>query len=410
MAVGSNGAGGGKFSNANGLDTDIALAGDGTRPGWDGALFISGASVTGASERQIAIPIKGGNGEIHLFYINVNSGDGEFYATSTFASGQDTAVESYISGAGFNINPNPYAQIGILGSGNGTGSITLTRIVDNVSESPDNAGIVRFARTAQGAETALTPANVTSIMTGPALNGSCTAEPLFLFNSTLRLSVYDDNDKAVLLNPDVPASNVVLDAGLAAGYEGVNGLLPSVAWFAGTSFLPFYNETTGAGAIVAAEYLATQDGDSTFDLLNSSYSGFASADKIRYDADTSATPNGASQSNGFDEAIAVVSGKPTAMLYYITTKKLYAATQTGMLYCWKVAGQYASTDTSAKGAIIDGFPMTVQGGGITSLSFMVITDDALEDALGLVNTATSNTVLGAFTDTGQIILLKFPTS
>ncbi len=384
--------GSGSLSDAGGNAIDFGSSG-----GWSGALYLQTEVATGASEVQVALSTLANNGEIHAFYMNESVSSGDFYSTTAFTtSGQ--ASESYVSGS-YNLAPNPHAPVILFGSGNGGGTMTFVRTAD----STDNEVLVVVDRPNNGVtETIDSP--LTHLNHNLGENGSFSADPLPLFRADgRRLGLHTNSPQATLLAPWNASDVTTIDLGssglnvLSDGYGGPLGVLPEGRYNGGFMFLPYYNGTTGLGSIVAVEYKNDWNSDASYEVLDASYSD----DRLHFTGDGNI--------GSFSSGIAEVVGRPTQLWQSYSTEAIYCITEAGLLYGWRSGGAWNTEDSSIKGSLLSNFPVRLSS-RITAINTLFLDDNdtgaTKKDALGIAAGGGVEEVLGLFTESGQVLLLK----
>jgi hypothetical protein len=370
-----------------------------TSGGWGGQLHLLKGLSTGASgsEVQVALCTPASSGQMHLWYVNVLATDGGFYNSATFTT-VNLAAESYTSGGGFNVNPNQFAPPTIDGV-SGSGSVFLIRKKDD----SNGSGIVRVNRGAAGSSQTATVMNSVAAGTTTGDTFSVQLFQLFkAFSTRVTLPTHTARVDALVI-PTLSKTQLDLSATLP-GYGAPLGVQPVGYYQTLGMFVPFYNATTNRGAVAAIEYAPTQDGGITYDLFTSGYT--FESNKFQYDDDTGTA--GAPSDGSFNEGIAPVLGAPTALAWAplpATNTIVYCATDAGLLYAWEAHGLLASTNTQRKGMLMPCFPLRIDGGRITSIAFLRITNTTVLAQLGLSGTTNC---LGCFTDSGQVVLVRTP--
>jgi len=359
--------------------------------GWNGQLQFSNEFTGGpANEFQIGIVTPAGGGQVHTWFLNANSTNGNFYRTAAFDN-VGVAAESYVGGAGFNLNPR-LDSIPMLGGSPSGGTLWLSRTAD-----ANTSIFIRFTR--QDAASTVNNVTVDNSVAGSGAGSSFATTPFQLFRSgSRRVSIRSDIPRFVSLSHQTLATNN-LDVGGVAGFAGATSTSPVGFFDSLQLFFGLYNATTGRGAVVATEYSPTQDGDATQEILDTTYT--AQSSKLIYSDDTGT--NGS-----FSAGIAPVMGMPTRLAYAplpATNTAVFCATDAGLLYAWEAAGIPSTSNTQRKGQLLNGFPVQIPGGRITAMTFVTLTDATLKTALNL--TADAN-VLACTTDSGQVILVRVP--
>lgn len=370
----------GNLANATNSDTDITL-----NSGWKGSIAYVSPFISGTAEHQAAIITEDGGGEVHTFFINNAAANGNFYRETTFTTAA-RAAESFTSGT-TTVNANSYAQI-ILTGGSGSGTMYLTRT--NNGAGANAAGLLLVSRATDGGDiTGL----VTNTLTGPASGASFSATPGLVSNfSSQLMSSYNGESKIAMYTSDTLVAQTI-DLGLS-GYGAPDGVDSKAVYQSRTTLVPFYNASTGKGAVAAVEYAYDQNGGSTYEVLNGSYSD----NKLYY--------TGSGGANDFDAGVAHITGKPTSLLYLFTKQTAWCGTSAGLLYAWDVAGNVTGEDTVAKGTLRANYPISVPSGEITQLANHQLTDATKKTALGLG--AGTQFVVTVYTSTGQLILVRHP--
>jgi len=245
---------------------------------------------------------------------------------------------------------------------------------------------------------------VTNHLTGPGMGSSFSNQPLIQVKTgqSLRTFMYADDDKVRQFGLTSLSGSNVTDIGIGTGEASAPlGVAPVGIYTGGMLFLPYYNSTTGLGSVVAVEYDYTMDGDMTVDILDGTYTnpapGYATAN-IRH--------VGAGNAGDFANGIATVIGSPTSLVHHPVLKTLFCATDAGMVYAWRTAGNLLSENATNKGTLHTHFPINVPGGRVTAITTMLAGPSAtVQTALGV---GSGTNVLGIFTDSGQILFCRMP--
>lgn len=365
--------------------------------GWDGQLTLRTSFATGATsnELQVGLTTQASNGQLHIWYVNSASTSGLFYNSSLLAV-PNLASESYISGA-LNLLPTPEAPALVQGT-NAGGSVILTRRRDS-----NSAGIIQFMRAAAGGAPG-TVVVVNSLDVGTASGDTFTASPYQLFKTGSSYKLMQETGRPRVLAgkaTNFASSNLDLSSRLS-GFGGAVSTPPVGFFQTEAAAVGLYNSLTYRGAVAVIEYFPDQDGDTSLELLDSTYTHNSS--KLQYDDDTGSS--GVPSDGSFEEGIAPVLGKPTRLAWAPTGNTiLFAATDAGLLYAWEAHGLPATLNAQRKGQLISGFPIRIIGGRPTSINFLSLSDATMLANLGLG--ATTN-VLAVFTDLGQVMLVRVP--
>jgi hypothetical protein len=361
--------------------------------GWTTHTYVQLFTATGSSPLQIALTTPKSGGEVHVYYANNLSSDGELYATPDFSpAGRHIAAETYTSGD-FALSPHPGIVAQVTGT-TGAGVIFIPRLVDGAMW-PSSAALIAVPRSAAvTAVTAVDAADILYSLVGPGMNGSLATEPTIATGGPTgeRYAASTLESKAYFFTaPDLEGAKV-LDFGLT-GYGSPLGIYPRGRQSELSVFYPFYNATTCLGAVGAVERRSTQGDVDAYEVLGDAYSD----PSLRYCGD--------GQPGDFDNGIAPTVGQPASPLPLAGSSAVYTGTHAGLVYGWRDRG---SLTTPPLGTLLPHFPVRVPWGRVAAVGILTVDDDVLEAKLGLTGPATSFNLVGVWNDTGQVVVFRQP--